>query len=368
VRIALVVGVRPNFVKIAPLVHEIQSRHIDFYIIHTGQHYDFTMNEVFFEQLKIPEPDYILDLHSGTHTSQVAKGMLSIGDVITNDEPSLIVVTGDANPSLSGALAGATLKIPVAHVEAGLRSFDRSMPEEVNRVLVDAISDILLASSEDAIGNLRREGVSTDRMHLVGSLMIDTLVEQKENIKNSTILKDLELRSGEYIYVTLHRPSNVDDLGQMEGIASELEFICSNGTRMVFPLHPRTRNRLEDFGLLDRYGSIRGLTLTPPLGYCESLALVKSARLVLTDSGGLEEEALYLRVPCIVFRTSTERFATATGRTSTAIGQDPAAIRGAVKKALGAEAVRKDNFELRNGSAASRIVTIIKRFCFERQV
>lgn len=303
--LCLVAGARPNFVKLAALVHALEPWHerLTFSIVHTGQHYDHAMSDVFFEQLGIPAPDVDLGVGSGSHAVQTAKVMVAFEGHCLESRPDLVVVVGDVNSTLACTLVAAKLAIPVAHVEAGLRSGDRSMPEEVNRLVVDALADVLLTPSADADANLAREGVSADKVHLVGNVMIDTLARAVPAARESVIALTgrLGLPRRGYAYVTLHRPSNVDDPRRLIEIAVFLEELAQQ-IPVVFPVHPRTRVRLGELGL-----EPRGVVQIEPVGYFEAIGLLEGCRFALTDSGGIQEESTWLRVPCLTLRPNTER-------------------------------------------------------------
>ena len=351
-KVALVAGARPNFVKIAPLARRLATEGLPHFVIHTGQHYDHNMSEVFFEQLGLPKPDYFLGVGSGTHTYQTAKAMLALEEAYAEIEPDLVMVVGDVNSTLAGALAAVKADIPVAHVEAGLRSYDRSMPEEINRVLTDADE------------NLKREGIDAGRIFFVGNIMIDTLVHLREEIARSTVVGDLGLVPGGYIYITLHRPGNVDNPDTLREIADALEDTGGLGLRMVFPVHPRTKKSLEAHGLLDRFSRIGNLLLCDPVGYVDSLALTGAAKVVLTDSGGLQEESCFLGVPCLTLRPNTERPITIAMGTNKLLDQGAWQMVGEVKRILSGEERGGRVPELWDGRTAERIVRVIKEEFF----
>ena len=313
-KILLVAGARPNFMKIAPVIHAISesntfcanspARMIDYRLVHTGQHYDDKMSDVFFRELSIPAPHENLGVGSGSHAGQTAAIMLAFEPVCLREQPDWVVVVGDVNSSMACALVAAKLNTRVAHIEAGLRSFDRTMPEEINRLVTDSLADLLLTPSADADRNLIREGVPPGKIRLVGNVMIDSLVEQLSNAMRTPTLEKLGLAPGEFAYVTLHRPSNVDNRDSLRVIIDALAAVAGQCT-IVFPVHPRTRAKMAEFGAsIDRHPGIR---LTDPIGYHDSLNLTRNARFVLTDSGGLQEESTYFRTPCLTLRPNTER-------------------------------------------------------------
>jgi UDP-N-acetylglucosamine 2-epimerase (non-hydrolysing) len=307
IRVLNVVGARPNFVKIAPLVRALRgSKAFEPALLHTGQHYDEAMSGSFFEELDIPRPDLDLGVGSASHARQTGEIMIRFEEALRRFEPDWVVVVGDVNSTVACTLVAAKLGVRVAHVEAGLRSFDRTMPEEINRVVTDALADLLLTPSPDADENLSREGVSPSRVRRVGNIMIDTLCEQLDAARGSGTLSRLGLEPRSYTYVTLHRPSNVDARETLEPIVGAL-VEAAHRRRVVFPVHPRTRASLLEHGLLRRLSEEPGVTLLEPLGYRASLALTDGARCVVTDSGGLQEETTFLGVPCLTLRPNTER-------------------------------------------------------------
>jgi UDP-N-acetylglucosamine 2-epimerase (non-hydrolysing) len=322
--ILYVIGTRPNFVKTAPVIAAMRERHPEgrHVVVHTGQHYDRAMSEVFFEELGVAAPDHMLEVGSGSHAAQTAKTMERLEPVLISERPDLLVVPGDVNSTLAAVLTAVKLGIPVAHVESGLRSFDMSMPEEINRIVADRFSEYLFMHSEEAVENLRAEGISDERMHMVGNTMIDTLVALEDRFRAADSPAALDLNTGEYLLVTLHRPALVDGpllgetVAQLGALASEMP--------VAFPVHPRTRKMMESAGSSEA----PGLLLTEPLGYVDFLGLVAGARAVLTDSGGIQEETTYLGIPCFTLRDNTERPVTVNSGTNTLMGLDPAAIAG----------------------------------------
>lgn len=317
-KLLIVAGARPNFMKIAPLIRAAAAHNaarksdglrLDCRLLHTGQHYDQKMSQVFFEELGIPAPDVNLGVGSGSHALQTANVMAKFEPACLEQKPDWVIVVGDVNSTMACTLVCAKLGIRVAHVEAGLRSFDRSMPEEVNRIVTDALADLLLTPSSDADENLRREGVAESRICLVGNVMIDALVTNLGKARASGVLNELGIRSKDFIYVTLHRPSNVDDRSSLAAIITELKRLARE-LPVVFPMHPRTHKMCEQFGI--SLNVEPGLRVIEPIGYHDSLCLTEQARLVLTDSGGLQEESTYFRTPCLTLRPNTERPITVT--------------------------------------------------------
>lgn len=357
IHVLAVAGARPNFMKIAPLLRELRAREaFQATLVHTGQHYDAAMSERFFRELDIPEPDLNLGVGSGPHGRQTARVLEAMEALLAERRPDALLVVGDVNSTLASTLAAVKLGIPVAHVEAGLRSFDRSMPEEINRLLTDAISEWLFTTEPAAEENLRREGIPAGRIHFTGNVMIDTLRAHLERARGLDTLERLELRAGGYAVLTLHRPSNVDDPARLRSLFAVLEEIHAR-VPVVFPVHPRTRDSVAR--LLG--GQAPRLRLTEPLGYLDFLRLMADAALVLTDSGGIQEETTVLGVPCLTLRDNTERPVTATHGTNTVVGTDPATIRAEAFKVLDGEARRGRVPERWDGRAARRIVDVLER-------
>lgn len=319
-RVVSIVGARPNFVKMAPVISQLQARlgegsHV---LVHTGQHYDRLLSEIFLEELGVPTPDHMLNVGSGSHAAQTALVMARLEPVLLEEQPDLLIVPGDVNSTVAAALVAAKLHIPIAHVESGLRSFDRTMPEEINRIVTDQLADLLFVHSEDAIGNLRAEGIAGERIHFVGNTMIDSMVAVQDRFRGLRLAAQLGLREQGYVLVTLHRPALVDGpllkivLEQLSGLARELP--------VVFPAHPRTRKMMETLEAPAR------VTVVDPLGYLDFLSLQADAAAVLTDSGGVQEETTYLGVPCFTLRSTTERPITISAGTNTLLGLEPERI------------------------------------------
>ncbi len=360
-RIINVVGARPNLMKIAPLMRAYAEHGgIEPILVHTGQHYDDNMSDLFFRQLSIPEPDLNLGVGSGSHAVQTAEIIRAFEPVALEHKPDAVLVVGDVNSTIACGLVAAKLGIPVVHVEAGLRSFDRGMPEEINRVLTDAISDLLFCTEQSGVDNLRREGVAEEKIHLVGNVMIDTLLRNRTRADESTILSDLGLGASGYAVLTLHRPSNVDDPEILGRILDALEVIQQD-LPLIFPSHPRTRARLAEFGFMDRVGSLENLRVIEPLGYIDFLKLLASARLVLTDSGGIQEETTILTVPCLTLRENTERPVTVEMGGNQIVGNDPARILAAYRAIIHGEVGSGSAPPLWDGRAAHRIVEVLER-------
>lgn len=358
-KVIIVAGARPNFMKIAPIVAAMKRRPAEFQtlILHTGQHYDDAMSDAFFRELELPAPDVFLGVGSGTHAAQTAAVMAAFEPVVMKEKPDWVVVVGDVNSTLACALVSAKLQVKVAHVEAGLRSRDRSMPEEINRLLTDQIADLLLTPSRDGDANLRAEGIPEARIKFVGNIMIDSLMTQLARARNSNVLAMLQLEEEEYGVLTLHRPSNVDATNAFVRILDALAQIAQR-LPIVFPAHPRTRKMISELGLRDRVDSIRKLRLIEPVGYLDFLRLMSSARLVLTDSGGIQEETTVLGIPCITLRENTERPITVEMGTNTIAGTDTRKIVAAATQALDNPS-DKSNLRippLWDGHAADRIL------------
>lgn len=330
-----VAGARPNFMKVAPLVAAMKRRdaEVQSLLVHTGQHYDQNMSDAFFRDLEMPEPDIYLEVGSASHAVQTAAVMKAFEPVVLKEKPDWVVVVGDVNSTLACALVCAKLGVKVAHVEAGLRSRDRSMPEEINRLLTDQIADLLLTPSTDADENLLAEGIPRERIRFVGNIMIDSLLGYLPLAKKSTIRERLGLAGKDYAVLTLHRPSNVDELQTLEGILDALDEI-RNRLPIVFPVHPRTLKMIAELGLTDRVMNAKGLRLTDPQGYLDFLQLLSNARLVLTDSGGIQEETTVLGIPCITLRENTERPITIEMGTNVIAGTNSARIVAAALQAL----------------------------------
>ena len=322
-----VVGARPNFMKVAPIVEAMKRREREFtpLVVHTGQHYDAAMSDAFFRDLDLPQPDVYLGVGSASHAAQTAAIMERFEPVVLREQPDWVLVVGDVNSTLACALVCVKLGVKVAHVEAGLRSRDRTMPEEINRLLTDQIADLLFTPSADADENLRAEGIPPERIRLVGNIMIDSLYKHLERSRQSRIKDQLGLTDKSYAVLTLHRPANVDDPVVFGRILEALERICEQ-LPVVFPVHPRTRKTIAELGLDERVEKIEGLRLIDPLGYLDFLSLYSGARLVLTDSGGIQEETSVLGIPCLTLRENTERPITVTMGTNTIVGTDPEKI------------------------------------------
>jgi UDP-N-acetylglucosamine 2-epimerase (non-hydrolysing) len=357
IRVLAVAGARPNFMKIAPLMKEFAKRSDRFepILVHTGQHYDQAMSDSFFRDLEIPEPDVNLGVGSGSHAEQTAQVLVKIEQLLIERKPHVVLVVGDVNSTLAATLAAVKLNIPVAHVEAGLRAWDREMPEEINRVLTDSVSHWLFTTETAAGENLLREGVSDEKIHFVGNVMIDTLLTHRERAQSLDTLSRLGLQPGKYAVLTLHRPSNVDSPDQLRRLFEVLGRL-NDKLPVVFPIHPRTANAIEE----QLGGAKPNLMLTEPLGYLDFLRLLTDAQMVLTDSGGIQEETTALGVPCLTLRENTERPVTVTEGTNTIVGTEPSAIEKAIEKLLSSTPEPGRRPALWDGNAASRIVDVLE--------
>lgn len=334
IKIINVVGARPNFMKIAPLMKEY-SKYDSFepIIVHTGQHYDSNMSDLFFNQLQIPEPDVFLGVGSDSHSKQTAKIMEKFEDVCLDVLPDAILVVGDVNSTMACSLVASKLGIKIIHLEAGLRSNDRTMPEEINRLVTDALADILLTPSRDANENLMKEGIPESKIFLVGNIMIDTLFQFLPLAEKSNILNSFNLNKGNFILVTLHRPSNVDFQENITKILRAFELIQKE-IKIIFPIHPRTKNKLKEFGLNKFINSLSNLIITDPIGYLDFQKLMSNSKVVITDSGGIQEETTALKIPCITVRENTERPITVSEGSNEIVGMDMNKLIDLTNKAL----------------------------------
>jgi len=376
-KILSIVGARPNFMKVAPIDKELRKRGVAHTLVHTGQHYDYRMSKLFFEDLGLPKPDIDLCVGSGTHAQQTAEIMMRLEPILNNDKPSLLLVVGDVNSTMASAITAVKLGIPVAHVEAGLRSFDRTMPEEINRILTDAISSFHFTTEESANNNLGKEGIPEESIFFVGNTMIDTLLRHVDKSYESNILELIGVRPREYGVLTLHRPSNADARENLQNILEALNEI-SKDLFLIFPVHPRTKRRISEFGLQHLInnglnglngpnrlnGLNRGIITIDPLGYLDFLKLMKESRIVFTDSGGIQEETTVLGIPCLTLRYNTERPVTITSGTNSLVGSDRERIINEARKRLNGFSTQYSIPPLWDGHAAERIVDIlIKQLC-----
>lgn len=360
IKIICVCGARPNFMKIAPIMRAFKhSGRFQTLLVHTGQHYDKKMSHLFFEELNIPKPDMNLEVGSGSHAVQTAEVMKRFEPVVQEFQPDYVLVVGDVNSTIACGLVAVKLGVKLIHVEAGLRSFDRTMPEEINRVLTDSISDLLFVTEQSGVDNLKKEGVDSDKIHLVGNVMIDTLLANREKAEQSSILGQLGLEKKKYSIITLHRPSNVDSQDGLEKIIASFEVI-QNDLKLVFPIHPRTKKNIEGSPLQSRVEAMQNLILLEPVGYLDFLKLTANAALVLTDSGGIQEETTILGVPCITLRNNTERPITITEGTNRLVKLTTQDILKAYNE------LKTSNFnvfgkipQMWDGKAADRIAEVI---------
>jgi len=358
-KIVNVVGARPNFMKIAPIFEEMKrTSGFDPYIVHTGQHYDPVMSDLFFNNLGLPEPDHYLGVGSGSHGEQTGKVMIGFDPTVRDLDPDLVLVVGDVNSTIACGLVAVKLGVGLVHVEAGLRSFDRAMPEEVNRVLTDQISDYLFTTERSALDNLVREGIDPGRVHFVGNVMIDSLLHHRAKAAEQTVLADLGLERRGFALAKLHRPANVDDPAVFADLIEVLGEI-SRRLPVLFPMHPRSRARLAEFGLEPRAAAFPDLRFCEPLGYLDFLQCMDNAALVLTDSGGIQEETTVLGVPCITARDNTERPITTTRGTNVVAGRDPVRLLAEASKILDGAVPAGELPELWDGHAAERIVRVL---------
>ena len=356
-----VVGTRPNFMKVGPIMVEMARYEGIFHqiLVHTGQHYDDGMSQVFFADLGLPRPDIYLNVGSGSHAEQTARVMLAFEPVLLEHNPALVLVVGDVNSTLACTLVASKLAVPVAHVEAGLRSFDRTMPEEINRMLTDQIADLLFTTERSARENLIREGVEEEKIYFVGNVMIDTLLRHRERALSLEVVEEYGLEPQGFVLMTLHRPSNVDEPEVLSGLLDGLAEI-QRRIPIIFPAHPRTMERMREFGFGGRMTAMAALRVTEPLGYLKFMNLMANARLVLTDSGGIQEETTILGVPCLTLRENTERPVTVTQGTNVVVGCDPGRIVTEALAIVDGKSKAGRVPELWDGQAASRIVKVLE--------
>jgi len=351
-QIAIVLGTRPEIIKMSPIIRYCEERNLDYSLIHTGQHYSYELDAAFFHGLELPRPDYKLDVGSGTHAEQTGKILVGLESILIRDKPDVVLVQGDTNTVMGSALAAAKLNVDVGHVEAGLRSWDRTMPEEVNRLLTDHISRYLFAPTEKAKANLLREGIDEKKILVVGNTVVDAVLQNIEIAhQRSSILRDRDVAPGGYFLITTHRQENVDNQTKLESLIAALEALYSTyAIPILFPAHPRTSKRLREFGL----SVPEGVRIIDPQGYLAFLLLEESARLILTDSGGIQEEACILHVPCVTLRENTERPETLDVGANVLTGMDPERILEAVSTMLSAEATWANPFG--DGNSGKRII------------
>lgn len=360
-KVLSIVGARPNFIKVAPIHAVFQKHHdIESRIVHTGQHYDAQMSGIFFDQLDLPRPDYFLGINNGSHTKQTAGIMLKFEKVIHIEKPDVVLVVGDVNSTLACALVAVKEQVPVVHVEAGLRSGDRRMPEEINRIMTDSISDQLFVTEQAAVENLRKENIPAEKIHFTGNVLIDSLVRYRAKASELKISEQLNLKTRSYVLMTMHRPANVDKEKSLRQIIEIIKCVAGD-LPVVFPLHPRTLKNIAAFGLKNEIQRIKRLQILKPLGYLEFLNLMDNAALVITDSGGVQEETTFLNVPCMTLRESTERPVTVEVGTNNLLNTlDKEVVRHAMESILGGSPKKGKIPYLWDGKAAERIVAILR--------
>lgn len=362
--IHLIAAARPNFMKIAPLFHELKKHEfMEPVVVHTGQHYDLNMSDIFFTDFKLTPPEINLGIGSGTHAEQTGRVMMAYEKILTAKRPDLVVVAGDVNSTIAATLAAVKLGIKTAHLEAGLRSFDRTMPEEINRVVTDSIADILWTPSEDGDENLIKEGINKEKIEQVGNIMIDSLEMLKPIIQTENTYEKFNVEKSRYGLVTLHRPSNVDIPRELESILEKLSLI-SEKIPLIFPVHPRTKARIKEFGLEKIMEKSSGIIECDPLGYREFMGLVMSSKLIITDSGGVQEETSYLGIPCLTLRRNTERPVTITKGTN--ILCRPEELNKYTDQIFSGTFKKGEKIDLWDGKTASRIVESIEKKVFNR--
>jgi UDP-N-acetylglucosamine 2-epimerase (non-hydrolysing) len=358
-KICIVVGTRPEIIKMSPLIRECQNRDLEYLLVHTNQHYSYSMDRIFFEEMGLPEPGYNLEVGSGSHGAQTGKMLVELERVMLEERPHIVLVEGDTNTVMAGALSATKLDMGVGHVEAGLRSYDRNMPEELNRILTDHISDFLFAPTEISRDNLRKEGIPQDKIHVVGNTIVDaTFFNLKIAKERSQILNQLQLSTGEYFLLTLHRQENVDDEKRLKKILDSLENISQeHPITFVYPIHPRSEKMMKKFHLYDRLKNISGMKIIEPVGYLDFLILENNAKLIFTDSGGVQEEACILNVPCVTLRDNTERPETVEAGKNMVVGVESQKILDGVKEMLSRELGEGNPFG--DGRTGERIMDIL---------
>lgn len=360
-KIISVVGARPNFMKVAPIHRAFQKKEdIESIILHTGQHYDKKMSDIFFEQLGLPQPDIYLGIGGGSHAEQTGKVMMAFEKVVEQEKPDLILVVGDVNSTVACSMVGAKCHVPVAHVEAGLRSGDRRMPEEINRIVTDSLSELLFVTEQSGLDNLKAEGVADEKVHHVGNVMIDSLVHFRKKA-SSEILGKLSLQPKEYTLMTMHRPSNVDNKEGLEEMVSIIKGLAQYKA-VVFPMHPRTRKNLEQFDLFDEVTRLDQVYITEPQGYFEFLSLMDNAALVVTDSGGIQEETTFLEVPCFTLRENTERPVTVDIGTNQLVEINAEVVSEKAAEVFSGKYKKGEIPPLWDGKAAERIASILQGY------
>ena len=335
-KIAIILGTRPEIIKMSPVIRYCRDKKLDFFVIHTNQHYSYEMDKIFFEELNLPDPEYNLEVGSGLHGEQTGKMLAGIETILIDEKPDVVLVEGDTNTVLAGALAASKLHIKVGHVEAGLRSFDMSMPEEINRIMVDHISDYLFAPTETSSKYLLQEGIQEQKIHVVGNTIVDATMQNLSIARDrSNIMDELNVSSGNFFLLTMHRAENVDDSTRLEKILNGLKLVSDKyKIPLIFPMHPRTMNRIKEFGFENKINSIDSLNIVEPIGYMDFLVLESEAKLVLTDSGGVQEETCILMTPCVTLRDNTERPETVDAGSNVIVGCEAEKIMAGVEKML----------------------------------
>jgi len=357
--IYIIAGARPNFMKVSPLIMELKKNNLNFKLIHTGQLYDYEMSRIFLDELGIPEPDIFLNVGSASHAVQTAKIMIEFEKVILEDKTALLIVVGDVNSTIACALVAKKLAIKITHVEAGLRSFDQKMPEEINRILTAQISDLLFITEKSAEINLKREGINPNKIHFVGNIMIDNLIRNLNKARNLDILEKYNLRKNNFVLVTIHRPLNVDHKEKLMKIIEILNSIQEK-IKIFFPVHPRTKKNLEKLDLLSKLKKAN-IIINEPVGFLEFLNLMLNSKFVLTDSGGIQEEASFLKIPVLTLRKNTERPITIEKGTNTLVGDNIEKIKKLIDDILKEKYKKGSDIEKWDGKTAERIITIIKK-------
>lgn len=361
IKIINIVGTRPNFTKIAPLMNTYKKYpQICPILVHTGQHYDYQMSESFFKSLGIKNPDYNLEVGSGTHAQQFGKIIEKLEPILLKEKPELVLVVGDVNSTAACAITAKKMNIPVAHVESGLRSFDQEMPEEINRIITDHISDLLFVSEKSGMKNLKKEGISSKKTYFVGNVMIDTLINSLPQIEKSEILKKNCLENRKIVLTTIHRPSNVDSKQNLEKVLEIFENIEKDSV-IAFPMHPRTKKNIELFDLMEKFESLKNLLILDPIEYLDLIKILKNSWLVITDSGGIQEEAAFLKIPTITIRENTERPATVTCGANIITGLNTKKIASQIRKISTGKSGKIKKIPLYDGKTAQRIISIIAK-------
>ena len=358
-KISIVVGTRPEIIKMSPIIRELDNRGINYIMIHTNQHYSYNMDKIFFEELQLREPDYNLEVGSGTHGTQTGKMLIEIEKILMEEKPEIVLVEGDTNTVLAGALTASKCYIDLGHVEAGLRSFDRKMPEEINRLLTDHLSKYLFAPTNVSKANLMNEGISEDKIHVLGNTIVDaTLQNLKIATKKSKIMSELQLTEKAYFLLTLHRQENVDNKERLDKIITSLKEINDKfDLPIVYPIHPRSKKMVEKFGFTKRLKGIKNIKLIEPVGYTDFLILERNAKLILTDSGGVQEEACILNIPCVTLRYNTERPETVTAGKNMVVGVESENVLKGVEMMLARDLSHENPFG--DGKTGERIVDIL---------